>query len=51
MFPFYNNNKLLNEIKKHYDNLGYASYMEPQKKEFKGLYLFKKDFMLNIYQQ
>ena len=44
MFPFYNNNKLLNEIKKHYDNLGYASYMEPQNKEFKGLYFFTKRF-------
>ena len=44
MFPFYNNNKLLNEIKKHYDNLGYASYIEPKKKTFKGLYLLTKRF-------
>ena len=44
MFPFYNNNKLLNEIKKHYDNLGYASYIEPPKKTFKGLYLLTKKF-------
>jgi len=35
MFPFYNNNKLLNEIKKHYDNLGYASYIGPQKKHLR----------------
>lgn len=46
MFPFYNNNKLLNEIKKYYDKLEYISYIEPQKTTFKGLYLMTNRFYI-----
>ena len=46
MFPFYNNNKILSEISRHYDRMGYVSHIENQKSRFKGIYLYTKKYYI-----
>lgn len=46
MFPFYNNNKILSEISKHYKQQNYTSYIEKQKPLFKGIYLYTKRYYI-----